>query len=841
MQVSHISGHTPLDHAQAYAALGIVPIPYPQREKFPMREKWQDERPTRDELPGLFPNGVNVGIQNGEPSKNTVDIDLDAPEALAAWPTFAPETGVKWGRQSKPMSHWLYRLTDGPRAATKWQDPTKSDDDASAMLLEYRAGTEAAHGQSMAPPSVHPSGERVRFDCWEYIAEVEHAKLIRACELTAVTALLARRWPGKGSRNEFALKVAGALTSVLDPDTAETIIRTAASVAGDEDAVARGHTVGSTVAKRAAGGQVTGWPALTDELDKKTVAALRAWTHATSRGSAPASEVGGRKLAKVSLDDHLRNTVDASTAALLTGNNPPVLFARGGELVQTMQDENDQEHIRPVSAGAMAVMLSRRADYVRGTGARESKAIPPKPVVEGVLAESARRFPPLTYITASPILRPDGSIHAERGYDPVTRAFYAPAGDLGHFDIPERPSLDDVNTAVALLDDVICDFSFEDEASKAHAYALILTPNIRALFEGPSPLILVDKPTPGSGAGILTDVAALIATGRTARVTTYTNDDAELRKRITALLSGGYQFVLFDNIDVPLRSGELSAVLTARYWADRVLGFGKMGEWPNLATWCGTGNNIRVGGDLPRRIVLIRLNPRVARPWARPQSDFKHPHLIRFVTEHRGELLAAALTLCRAWILAGRPAVEVRPLGSFEGWAATVGGILAFAGVRGFLDNLAKFWEDADENAAKWETFLDHWSSVLGPAPRTAADLAESLTIARDSWGDTLPDWPGEDKLGLAKRVGYGLRANRDRRFGRYTLKRVSVKADGHDKVARWAVEIAAPSPASPAHHPHHHPHHPLFNLKTVRVMATPRPSNPRQTGASPPSSTCRP
>jgi hypothetical protein len=209
---------------------------------------------------------------------------------------------------------------------------------------------------------------------------------------------------------------------------------------------------------------------------------------------------------------------------------------------------------------------------------------------------------------------------------------------------------------------------------------------------------------------------------------------------------------------------------------------------------------------MPRRVLPIRLNPKVDRPWNRPPSDFRHPHLVEYVADHRPQLLAAALTICTGWIDAGRPTVEVRPFGSFEGFASTVGSILAFAGIDSFLDNLVQFWDDADENAGRAEAFLVRWVEVLGATPQTTATLAEH--VVRDGWGDAIPDWPGDDKLGLTRRIGYWLRANRDRRFGAYTVKRQAAEA-GHAKVTTWTVAIAgdaATKVASPAHHPHHHP-----------------------------------
>ena len=53
----------------------------------------------------------------------------------------------------------------------------------------------------------------------------------------------------------------------------------------------------------------------------------------------------------------------------------------------------------------------------------------------------------------------------------------------------------------------------------------------------------------------------------------------------------------------------------------------------------------------------------------------------------------------RAWLAAGRPPGK-RILGSFESWAAVVGGILEHAGVPGFLQDTEQLYEAADVDGA---------------------------------------------------------------------------------------------------------------------------------------------
>src|SRR3974390_2417815 len=57
-----------------------------------------------------FVEPFNIGILTGKPSNNLIDVDIDHPDALKFAPYFLPETYCIFGRASKPLRHWLYRV-----------------------------------------------------------------------------------------------------------------------------------------------------------------------------------------------------------------------------------------------------------------------------------------------------------------------------------------------------------------------------------------------------------------------------------------------------------------------------------------------------------------------------------------------------------------------------------------------------------------------------------------------------------------------------------------------------------------------------------------------------------
>jgi hypothetical protein len=231
-------------------------------------------------------------------------------------------------------------------------------------------------------------------------------------------------------------------------------------------------------------------------------------------------------------------------------------------------------------------------------------------------------------------------------------------------------------------------------------------------------------------------VAAIIAIGRAGEMRPAPKDEDEWRKVITTALLSGTGVVIFDNVTRSLESGDLCSVLTATTWADRAMKTHHKIALPVKATFLASGNNVKLGGDMPRRCYRVRLDAKCSAPFLRsgPEEgkDFAIENLKAWVFEHRGELLGALLTLARAWFVGGCPKPRLKSLGSFEAWSRTVGGILEFVGVTGFMANAAAMYEEADDESRQWEGFLKVLYDVLYDVfyndPFTVADIAEKLS-----------------------------------------------------------------------------------------------------------------
>ncbi len=142
------------------------------------------------------------------------------------------------------------------------------------------------------------------------------------------------------------------------------------------------------------------------------------------------------------------------------------------------------------------------------------------------------------------------------------------------------------------------------------------------------------------------------------------------------------------------------------------------------------------------------------------------PDLLGWARAQRGDLIWAALTLWRAWLAAGAPEGQVR-LGMFERWSAVLGGLLATAGVPGFLGNREELYDKADEEGRVWRRIgVGSGWDQHGSKPVGVADL---WSIVQDADIDLrLGDGTERSqRTRLGKRIG----TMRDRHFGDHRIE----------------------------------------------------------------------
>jgi putative DNA primase/helicase len=469
---------------------------------------------------------------------------------------------------------------------------------------------------------------------------------------------------------------------------------------------------------------------------------------------------------------------------LMASNRCPWVFRLAGQPTWVVPDDEGRPVATALNEEKLRHMLARLARWVRVNAKGEPiPAPPPLPVVKSVLATPDPALPVLTGIVNTPVFGRSGTLITTPGYHPDARLLYVPAPGFAVPDIPAKATPAEIAAARTLIcEDLLGDFPFTGEAERAHVVALLLLGFLRGMIDGPTPLHLIEKPTPGTGATLMVDAIATILTGTGASVMTEGRDDEEWRKRVTAKLRQIPSIVLIDNLRATLDSAAVAAALTAPFWEDRILGHSEMARLPIRCLWIATGNNPEFSNEMARRLVRIRLDAHVERPWQR--AGFRHPDLMVWVRANRARLVAACLTLCQAWIAAGKPRGR-KTIGSYENWAQIVGGVLETAGIPGFLGNLEEMMAASDSEGAGWSAFIAAWWDRFGTASVLSADLFDVALFC-----DPAPPISGGTDRAQKTAFGKAISRMRDRVF---RVGEVSVrvrKAGVEHKATRWTLEL---------------------------------------------------
>jgi hypothetical protein len=488
---------------------------------------------------------------------------------------------------------------------------------------------------------------------------------------------------------------------------------------------------------------------------------------------------------------------DAWRATAAANRRLPVLFRRGTLLVRLMRDERGVR-IEALSEAGVINHLSVVADWVRVTEQGDIRGFPSKDAARSMLDLPDPGLPALDAIVATPVFGHDGALVERPGHDAEARVWYEPPPGFKVPEVPDIPTEADVAAAKALLlDELLCDFPFVDAAARAHMLAALLLPFVRRLIRGPTPIHLFEAPAEGSGKNLLVNLVSVIVTGSAVTGGSIPEDEDEVRKKIGAELASGRPLLVLDNADTKKRldsSAIASATTMWPEWSDRLLGHNKTFSVPNDVLWVLTGNNPRLSREIARRCVSVRIDPKLDRPWLR--KDFRHPDLLDWTAAERPQLVRAVLVLVRNWLAQGRPRGTVR-LGSFERWSETVGGILAAAGIEGFLGNLEALYATADAEGSMWRAFVAAWWEEHGETPVRLADL-----LALCEKGDLMPTLLGDGSpRSQSTRLGNALAGARDRVFGAQRIE--SAGRDSHSKAALYrlrpmASTATSESPPSP-------------------------------------------
>ena len=502
-------------------------------------------------------------------------------------------------------------------------------------------------------------------------------------------------------------------------------------------------------------------------------------------------------------ENRLPETLDAAEAALLASGVS--IYQSAGRLVQPIRLDNSESDdgvdrragallIRELKPHRLRELMIGAANFVKVVTTKEgTETVPTAPPVSFAFSYAARegfwRLPVLKGVIECPTLRPDGSVLSVEGYDPAS-GLILNTGGATFGTVPEKPTRANAVAALGLLKELLEGFPFVDMPSRSVALSAMLTVVCRKSIRT-APLHGFTAPTMATGKSLIADVVATLGTGREAPVMSQGATEEEDEKRLLSVLMQGDPVVVIDNVTRPVTGDALCSILTSETWQNRKLGTNDQIRVPTQTLFIANGNNLQFREDMSTRAIMCAMDAKMEQPEKRVFAvDLRIE-----VPRRRGELVAAALTVLRAYVVAGRPgAGDLEPFGRFEQWSALVRGALVWAGE---ADPCATRANVAVGDSAREElaVLVEAWEKAFGVGQHVKA--RELVRRADTFQGD---GGQGADGLAEALRAACprGVNAHSvglylGKRAGRFVGARRIVKcADDKDASTFWLEVVAA-------------------------------------------------
>jgi hypothetical protein len=323
-----------------------------------------------------------------------------------------------------------------------------------------------------------------------------------------------------------------------------------------------------------------------------------------------------------------------------------------------------------------------------------------------LLQKGEWKFQQVAGVITAPTLRPDGTVLDQPGYDAKTQLLYTPDQYLKIPPIKAEPTKEDARAALGLFKELIIEFPFEEDLDRAVALAGLLTPLLRGAFDvGPMFLMLAHQVS--NGKSYLVNLAAALATGHNCPVITNCASDEEMEKRLGALVLEGAPIISLDNCSFDINGDLLCQITEQRLVRVRILGKSETPRCEWRGTMFATGNNIRLVGDMTRRGLLCNLDAKLERPELR---KFK-ANPMASILQNRGKYIAAAITIARAYRVAGEDA-ECGPIASYGQWSKAVREPLVWLGEKDPVASMDTAQQTDPLRVAALE-LVEHWRENL--------------------------------------------------------------------------------------------------------------------------------
>lgn len=434
-------------------------------------------------------------------------------------------------------------------------------------------------------------------------------------------------------------------------------------------------------------------------------------------------------------------------------------FHAGGPIVRIIAHGEHGTASAPVNEATLTTYLAGKVDWEElGRNNRWERCDPPPRVIQALFkAQDRPHLNALGGIARQPFLTPEHQLV-------TTPGFNAQTGIFGAFD-PAAYDFEDLSRGNAEfhlrhLDWMLREFPFKTPPDQSAALCLWLTAAVRtSLPQAPGFSITASRS--GSGKSYLASTATLFAGPGEPHSISYPTTTEEASKVALAVLMEKPPAVLFDDMQgdwTPF--GPLNRVLTSPTTTERVLGFNRTATARTNVLILGTGNNIEPVGDMRRRIVSIRLEPKAENPALR-RYDKHGP--VEHIRKCRADPVLSALTIIAAYLAAGAPEADVKPIGTYGVWSKLCRQPLIWLGLpdpaTSLIDQVSN-----DTDRQFLADLIQVWLKHFGYQSVTVRKLIATAKVQSDLM-DVLLDLPIGDNAGINPgKLGWFLKKNRGRR-----------------------------------------------------------------------------
>jgi putative DNA primase/helicase len=390
--------------------------------------------------------------------------------------------------------------------------------------------------------------------------------------------------------------------------------------------------------------------------------------------------------------DNTAEVVDETVQAMCTAD----VFDGGGRLVRVLPFGQ----VQTLSGAGLLDEVSRVASYKRG---KKTLTRAPQEVVAALMDRGAwpglRR---LNGVSSIPVLREDGSLHDQQGYDRETGVWFC--GNA----MRVGTTRGEASEAMVRLLEATTHSWFQSNDDRMAWVAHVITHVVRPTIKGAVPCWVYSANEQGCGKTALAQAAAWIATGVETPAIMAKIDTDEWTK--TLFTYADSPALLVDNVRGTIASVELEQAITSGALTVRRMHT----QAPETRAWrpivALTSNGAALGKDMARRTIPVRLEKTEA------GAQYRGALIDGWSRE---QMAADALTIVRAYIMNGED-VSVKPWTSFGGWSRYVAEAIAWLGmgdiVEARMDGLCEMNVDEEDHehvhAAIWAWRQDRTFTV---------------------------------------------------------------------------------------------------------------------------------